>query len=379
MNKIGFVEALLGIKIHFIEGVHVIFPPCQRKFHLRVTALHNGEDVFNGEIQCQANRPVEFASRQKYYIPWEIEIKQNDQRVYLYRMNLTGREVCVNLSPGTLGDMIAWFTATLNFATEHNCHLTVMMRQPYIEMFESAYPEVRFVAPQTDLAQFYASYPIAVEGYGNSDYCVADFQKVNLIDYSAFTLGIQPDHTPPELAPMLQDFKSQYERYVCIATRASRKMKQWNNPGAWEKVTQFLKDHGYRVFCIDADNDAMPPNAEDFTGMLPLRQRIDLIRGCEFMIGFSSGLSWISWAMEKPTVLISGFSLEYTEFSTPYRIIDKSVCHGCLNTGDMRFNEFDKCVNNKDYECTRVITPERVIEVIKTIPEFQREIAKSEK
>ena len=40
----------------------------------------------------------------------------------------------------------------------------------------------------------------------------------------------------------------------------------------------------------------MPEGAEDFTGDLPLSERINLLAYVEFFIGASSGLSWLAWA-----------------------------------------------------------------------------------
>ncbi len=365
----SLVKAPLGITINFCYGLHVIFPPGERLFHLRVSSPINGESVFDGDVQSLAARPVEFNTRQTYYIPWEVEIKYAGKTVFLHRYNPTGREICMDLRSGTLGDMIAWMPAVITFQDYNNCRTTILMRPEYVEMFESVYPKFKFIHESNfNQANYYAIYPIGVWGYGNFDFNPTDFQKDNLIDHGDNILGVNSERKPPQLALATEDCRAKYGRYVCISTRASRKMKQWNCEGAWAKVVDFLKEKGYRVLCIDADNEEMPANAEDFTGMHPLRQRIDLIRGCEFVVGLASGLSWIGWACEKPVVMISGFSEDWVEFPNQYRIIDKSVCFGCFNYGDMRFNEFDLCPNNKDYECTKVITPEKVIEVIKTIP-----------
>ncbi len=364
-----YIQAPFGIIIHFLEGVHVVFPPGERKFHLRIVSLDNGQAVFDRDVQETPERPVEFKSLQTYCVNWEVVILQDKQIVFRYALNLTGRPVCINMLPGAMGDMVAWMPAVAHFQHEYNPKLTVLMKREYIELFESVYPQFRFVSPDTfRVRDYYACYPVGVWGYGDLNHNPTDFQKDNLIDHADNILRVHSNRQPPLIAAATEDCKAKYGKYVCIATRASRKMKQWNYPGGWEKVVDFLKGKGYRVFCIDGDNQAMPPNAEDFTGYLPLRQRVNLLRGAEFFVGLPSGLSWIAWACEKPVVMIANCTEEWVEFETPYRISNKEVCHGCFNSEDMRFNEFDKCPCNKDFICTTSISAEKVIETIQKVP-----------
>jgi autotransporter strand-loop-strand O-heptosyltransferase len=123
-------------------------------------------------------------------------------------------------------------------------------------------------------------------------------------------------------------------------------------------------------------HNAIPRNAEDFTGDIPLRERAELISGADFFIGLGSGLSWLAWCCNVPVVLISGFSMPFSEFFTPYRVINYNVCHGCYSDTRYKLNpqEYDWCPKHKGtsrhFECTRGITPEMVIEKIKQIPEF---------
>lgn len=369
MKQDGNLSFPLGIRMNFRNGVHIDFPADRRELHLRITSLGNGQSIVDETLKRQEYRPISFSSRQTYRIPWEVEVRQKGQRIFLYRMDLTGKDVCVNLLPGALGDQIAWLQAALTLKRETNCRLHILLRPEHAQIFESAHPDVTFVTMETFRPEdYYAIYPVGVWGYGNFDHNPTDFQEDNLIVHACNILGVPINQEPPKLAESTKDCKAEFGSYVCIATRASKKMKQWNHPGAWEKIVDYLKGLGYRVFCIDADADAMPPNAENATGLLPLRERIDLLSGAEFFIGGTSGLAWIAWACKIPVALISGCTESWVEFITPYRIIDRSVCHACHNWGDMRFDDFDKCVAEKDYECTKAITPERVMQVIERIP-----------
>jgi autotransporter strand-loop-strand O-heptosyltransferase len=83
----------------------------------------------------------------------------------------------------------------------------------------------------------------------------------------------------------------------------------------------------------------------------------------------SSGLSWLAWGVNKPVILISGFTEEFNEFETPYRVINKNVCNGCWNDVSCKFDKGDWmwCPRNKDFECTKKIYPQDVIDVINKI------------
>ena len=84
-------------------------------------------------------------------------------------------------------------------------------------------------------------------------------------------------------------------------------------------------------------------------------------------MGLSSGISWLAWAVNKPVVLICGHVNERYDFSNPYRIQNKSVCHACWDrhkTTTEALGDWYWCPDKKDFECTREITPDMVIEKI---------------
>ena len=104
-------------------------------------------------------------------------------------------------------------------------------------------------------------------------------------------------------------------------------------------------------------------------GDIDLKERIWYLHNSEFFIGVCSGLSWLAWACGKKVVMISGATLEFTEFQEDnIRVINKEVCHGCWNSEDHRdkfvcFHE-SFCPESKNFECTRKISPSSVIQKI---------------
>ena len=373
MRSPNHIHAPLGIEIHFCVGAHVIFPTGNNVFQLKVTSLQNRETVFDGEVRCRAAQPVEFKTRQAYFVPWKIEIRRDGKFIYCGECTPAGRKVLINMLPGAFGDMIAWMPAVSAFAYTRNAKVTVLMKKEYIPLFDRAYPNITFTDnTQLMVSDFYAVYSVGV--WGNLDFEPVNFQKSNLVMHAAGILGVTLDPKKPPLISPVPETKEKGP-YVCIATRASKKMKEWNAENGWKEVVAFLKNSGYRVLCIDADNKNLPEGAEDFTGKRPLMERFQLLRGCGFFIGLPSGLSWLAWAAEKPVVLISGCTEKFTEFATPYHVSGETGCHGCYNAEDMRSDDYNYCPRGKDFECTRVISAKKVISAIKKIPEFKKTAA----
>jgi autotransporter strand-loop-strand O-heptosyltransferase len=97
---------------------------------------------------------------------------------------------------------------------------------------------------------------------------------------------------------------------------------------------------------------------------------MEWIAQSEFFIGLSSGLSWLAWGLDKKVIMISGFSDPFTEFiSNNYRLTPPpGICHGCFNDSKLTFDRgWDWCPRNKDYECSRTITPDMVKEKIELL------------
>ena len=113
----------------------------------------------------------------------------------------------------------------------------------------------------------------------------------------------------------------------------------------------------------------MPEGCVDKTGDFTLDERMAQIAGARFFIGLGSGLSWLAWAVDKPVVLISGFSKKFSEFQTEYRVINESVCNGCWNDMSCKFdrNDWFWCPRNKNFECSKEISADMVLQQVKKL------------
>jgi len=89
-------------------------------------------------------------------------------------------------------------------------------------------------------------------------------------------------------------------------------------------------------------------------------------------IGLSSGLSWLSWALRVPTVMISGFTDPITEMNDCIRIsAPKGKCSGCWSRHRFDPGDWNWCPDHKgtsrQFECSREITADMVIKELEKI------------
>lgn len=377
------MDAIDGIRFDFNYGFRLTVPEnCKTTYVVVVTDEDRHVVLFSAPIDPGKG----VFTHQKYYIRYKLQIfKQGEKEpCFEHVMDLSDRPVMVFANSPGLGDTIAWFSYCERFQKKHNCKLTVVMHKPYIELFAPQYPDIKFITDQ-DLAgrDTYARYLCGVFYGGNTENQPVDFKYTGLHTTVGNILGLEGDELkdePPRVK--LNSKRSIKEKYVCIGAKASAQTKYWNNPQGWPEVVKWLKDKGYRVLCIDKEKchgqdvvwNYIPYGAEDFTGDLPLQERIDLLRHADFFIGLSSGLSWLAWCCKIPVVLISGFTEPWTEFYTPYRVQNTHLCHGCWNDQrtDMDLKQFLWCPRHSEdgrrFECTKGISPEYVIDVIKKIP-----------
>lgn len=360
-----------GLAFDFNYGARVKVPA--GNWRVKIT----DRDCFVTLYDAKAD-DVLVASTKKYYVNFGLEIYLDDQLIFCHDLDLAGKKVLIKFPVGTLGDIIAWFPYAQIFKYKHDCEVYCAMAPELAALFRPAYPELYFIGPEERPAGIYASYYMGIFfPCDDRAHQPVDWRIVGLQKTIPCILGLEPVEVRPCILPQNPE-RQIAEPYVCIAAQATSQAKYWNNGSGWLKVIKHLKDKGYRVLCIDRESchgsgsrwNTIPHGAEDFTGALPLTERVDLLFHADFFIGLSSGLSWLAWGAGKPVVMISGFSLPITEFYTPYRVINYHVCNGCWTDSAIEFehNDFAWCPRHKNtdrqFECTRFINADYVNSVI---------------
>lgn len=386
-SQVPLFDAVQGIKFDFNSGFRIFFPQTDKKYHLQFFDDDKKLLLYDSDIESGTH----ISSVKKYYVRYKFIITRADTKEVIFEhiMDLKDKEVAVQFPVETMGDSIGWFSYMERFQKKFKCKLTIVVSQFLKDLMAKQYPDINFInKEQFNNTKYYATYYVGLFFGGNVDYQPLDFRYVGLHRTAGMILGLRTKEELEDIPPRL-DLSAKRtikEKYVVIATQASTQAKYWNNPYGWINVISFLKENGYRVLCIDKEKiygvgthfNHIPWGAEDFTGNLPLQERVNLIKNADFFIGLPSGLSWLAWCCKVPIVMISGFSLPNTEFYTPYRIINYSSCIGCWDDTKENFDHknFLWCPRfqndeNRMFECTKMINPEMVIEVIKTIPEFK--------
>jgi len=380
--QIPVLEAVEGIRFDFNDGIRILLPKNGRAYRVKFSDLDTGLVLY----QAEPDPGSYITSIKKFYIRFRLEIfrKGGTEAIFTHDYDAKDREVMIQLPVGTIGDSIGWFSYVERFQKKHGCKLICVMMPWIAALVKDQYPEITFVAPaETSKFRPYACYYLGLFFKGDVDHQPIDFRYIGLHRTAAYILGVDPADIPPRFD--LSKPREIAEKYVCIAAQSSSQAKYWNNPHGWREVIRFLRDNGYRVLCVDKEPvhgtgihwNFMPWGCEDFTGDRPLQERVDLIKDADFFIGLSSGLSWLAWGCRVPVVMISGFTHPTNEFDTPYRVINYHTCHSCWNDMREEFDHFDFlwCPRHKgderQFECTRLITAEQVISTIRRIPSFR--------
>jgi len=367
-NKNNIVEVKNKVIIHFVKGPYVeIKGNIDSEYTVKFIDNKTGKVHYSTNIKnnCWCKCSIE------YFIEWKIVIYQNDKIWYEYVYNAKDKRVYIPLDSKALGDSLAWFPYMDEFRKKHNCKLIVSTFMN--DMFMSQYPEIEFVNPGTAVENLYAMYSVGI--FYNDDSSINLFK--NPIDPKTQTmqkmcsdiLGLEYK----EIKPKLKNIKTKPDsnlKQVCIGVFGTAQSKFWNNPTGWQDVVDWLNNKGYTIRLVSKEGDdymgnKLPkgivhhPKGPSELVMLEMKKS-------KAFIGIGSGLSWLSWSLDVPTVLISGFSYDWAEMKDCYRVAaPKGKCEGCFNRIRLNAGDWSWCPDHKgterQFECTKSITSEIVI------------------
>lgn len=382
--KTPVYKALKGVYFDFNHGARVVVTEeADKAYRIVILDADSMATLYSGVL----NKGGIVRTNKTYYTRYRLLIYDPDDKsgkpIFDHLMNLKGMPVLVQLSGTAIGDNIGWFSYIERFQQKFGADVHVYMAQHVAELFKKQYPSIKFLTKEETQAftqKAYASYWLGLFFKNNTNQQPYDFRYVGLHKTAGYILGLRTQEELADIPPRvdLSAKRTIKGKYAVIAVQASSKAKQWNNPGGWRKVVKQLTDNGYRVLCIDKaaeqcfelSSNCIPHGCEDFTGDIPLQERINIIKDADVFIGMSSGLAWLAWCCKVPVVLISGFTDPYNEFYTPYRVQNTQVCHGCWHGLQDEFSHTDyfwcprKEKNSEKFECTRMITPVMVLHAV---------------
>lgn len=323
-------------------------------------------------------KPSEWVqANEEYYVPWIINIENNNtKKVMNYSINMENKLVFIVFESNALGDTIAWIPVVEEFRKKYKAR--VFCSTFHNHLFENEYPEINFVDRATKVEGLQLVYRIGWFGDGRKSFRNKyDAQTRNLQQHAMDILGLDYNEIGEVKTkfPFSKKARLIKKKYVAITTCSTAQMKYWNYNGGWQEIVDYLIKKGYEVVNVGkAMNNLF--NVIDATGQRSMDDLTNIIQNCEFFIGLPSGLSWVSWALNKKTIMITGISEHYCEFKyNNYRVENISVCHGCFNKTEDKFifdrGNFLFCpysdLASEKFICTKEITPEMVKNKIKLV------------
>jgi len=348
------------VNLNFVDGPFIEiknFPESEYLVKMWSDDVLTFQTKISNNMWAKANK--------KYFSNWKVElVNTNGETVWNYNQDYLNKKVFISFESKSLGDTLAWFPYVEEFRKKHNCHVIVSTFRN--DMFREIYPNLEFVEPGSVVNNLIALYRIG--WYYNKDKEPVLPNTVPLQQTATNILGLdyREIHSPIYFVPKERPYS---EKYVCIAPNSTAGCKLWNNPDGWVNLTKYLIQKGYKVVNISKDGDSIDGvhKIEDDS----MENTKNVIFHSEFVIGLSSGLSWLSWALGKHVVMISNFTEPNHEFTTNCtRITNSLVCNGCWNNPNFTFDKGDWywCPEHKNtsrhFECHKSITPEMVIEKI---------------
>ncbi|QCE33825.1 autotransporter strand-loop-strand O-heptosyltransferase [Acetobacteraceae bacterium] len=371
------MEGVKNIRFDFNDGCRVDVPSGKK---WRVQFQDASTDTVLFDQWLEDGGRVQSAKR--YYVPFLITVweENNAEPVFRHKCELYGKNVTIHMELGGLGDHLAWVGQAIAFGRKHGAKLTCVVRPDMVALLAPANPDIHFVTIKDVPADPYATYKVLVF-FDDHDrnWQPLDYRQAGLGRMGAYMLGLTPENRRPDIE--IEETAPISDPYVVIAVQGSGFGKMWNNPYGWRQVITFLKSLGYRVICIDQSRVTgvntvwthIPHGVEDETGSRPLKERARWLKYADFFIGLSSGLSWLAWAAQTKVIMVGGFTEDYNEFETPWRIINRHVCHGCANDLAIRLDlkDYFFCPRHKNtnraFECSRLISGTQVVKACESL------------
>jgi autotransporter strand-loop-strand O-heptosyltransferase len=367
-NKNNIVEVQNKLILHFVRGPYAEIKG-NKSAEYKIEFINNktGEILYQSTINNNCWCKCNF----EYFVEWKVRVYENGKLWNEHLFDAEDKRIYIALDSKALGDSLAWFPYVEEFRKKHKCK---MIASTFMnDMLKGQYPEIEFVNPGNNVDNLYSMYAIGLfyddDGKVNLLKNPNNFREQTMQKMASDILGLQFKEVKPKLKERNINPNSELKQ-VCIGVFGTAQSKFWNNPTGWQDVVDWLNNRGYTVKLVSKENDDYMGNKLP-KGIIkhpdgPLELVMDEMKKSKAFIGIGSGLSWLSWALDVPTVLISGFSYDWAEMQDCVRIAaPKGKCEGCFNRLKLDAGDWNWCPDHKgtdrQFECTKSITAEMVI------------------
>lgn len=356
------IKIPLTINCHFVNGANCeILSDYDSNYLVRFIDNDKNEVLLSSKVKNN-----QFAKHlHSYYITYRIQVSSIEEKTILFDecINLKNQRVYIHIDSKGLGDTIAWFPYIEKFKNLHGCE--VVCSTFHNSLFKNKYSDITFVPPGSVVDNIHAMYEIGI--FNNEFKEPHDHKKIPLQKVASNILGLEYKEEKPRIY-IRNDYSKEKEKLklIGISTSSTCQAKYWNNEKGWEEIIKYLKQKGYNVVELQLDhsnlNNVIKPNCND------IQTTISWLTKCKCYIGLSSGASWLAWALNIPVVMISGLTSPFNEFECIRIAPPPETCQGCWHEYEFDKGDWDWCPRhkntNRQFECTKKITPKMVIERI---------------
>ena len=300
----------------------------------------------------------------KWFTKWKVKVWDEGILIYENTLNYEGKRVFIAFESSSLGDTLAWIPYVEEFRKKHNC--TVICSTFWNNILD--YPEIQFIERGVSVENIQGLYRLGYFYNPNGEPQVP--HEVPMQKASSNILGLEYKEIKPRLKYPKVERKF---KQICIGIHSTAQAKYWNNPTGWQEVVDYLIGKGYIVKLLSKEGfDYMGNRAPNGVILHPngsIESVMEEMLKSELFIGIGSGLSWLSWSLNVPTAIISGFSEPFAEMTDCIRIAaPQGKCSGCFNRSRLDAGDWNWCPDHKgtdrQFECTKSISGQSVIDAI---------------
>ena len=352
-----YIKDTNEIKVSFFEGPRVdISGDYDQKYKIEFINSENDEVVHTEEI----TNNMWTACGRKYYTKWKVKVNG----VVVKELDLKDKTVLISFESKSIGDTLAWAPYVVDFSKKHQCK--VVLSTFHNQWFEGLdeYSEITFIKPGSvincDHVYRIGWFKSAEGKWDKFDLYPNHLNSQPLQKTATDILGLpfEEKNYGINFKPKNRPFKN---KYIVFSPESTAGCKEWTYDG-WKSLVKMLKKDGYDIvvltskgYSLDGTRNVFGKTFEDV---------MNILYHSEYLVGLSSGLSWINWCLGKHTVMISGFTAKDHEFKTNNtRIQNEHSCNSCWANSNLTFDAGDWhwCPiwrgTDKQHICNKSISP----------------------
>jgi autotransporter strand-loop-strand O-heptosyltransferase len=352
-----YIKDTNEIKVSFFEGPRVdISGDYDQKYKIEFIDSENDEVVHTEEI----TNNMWTACGRKYYTKWKVKVNG----VVVKELDLKDKTVLISFESKSIGDTLAWAPYVVDFSKKHQCK--VVLSTFHNQWFEGLdeYSEITFIKPGSvincDHVYRIGWFKSAEGKWDKFDLYPNHLNSQPLQKTATDILGLpfEEKNYGINFKPKNRPFKN---KYIVFSPESTAGCKEWTYDG-WKSLSKMLKKEGYEIVVLTTKSYTID-GARNVFGK-SLEESMNILYHAEYLVGLSSGLSWINWCLGKHTVMISGFTAKDHEFKTNNtRIQNEHSCNSCWANSNLTFDAGDWhwCPiwrgTDKQHICNKSISP----------------------